>query len=62
MECCRSQEFRLQLDLHGWLIGINMFQTTNWSVPLGRSIIATDEVMGVDWLMHGNPVRDESTL
>ena len=43
-----KQEFRLQLDLHGWLIAIKMFQTTDWSVPLGRSIIASDEVIGVD--------------
>ena len=30
-----KQELRLELDLHGWLIGIKMFETDDWSVHLG---------------------------
>jgi hypothetical protein len=30
-----KQEMRLELDLHGWLIGIKMFETHDWSIHLG---------------------------
>jgi hypothetical protein len=30
-----KQELRLELDLHGWLVGIKMFQTNDWSIHLG---------------------------
>jgi hypothetical protein len=30
-----KQELRLELDLHGWLIGIKMFETNDWSIHLG---------------------------
>jgi hypothetical protein len=31
----RKQELRLELDLHGWLIGIKMVETNDWSIHLG---------------------------
>jgi len=30
-----KQELRLELDLHGWLIGVKMFETRDWSAHLG---------------------------
>src|ERR1022692_2472993 len=30
-----KRELRLELDLHGWLIGIKMFGTNDWSIHLG---------------------------
>ena len=30
-----KQELRLELDLHGWLVGIKMFETDDWSIHLG---------------------------
>jgi hypothetical protein len=30
-----KQELGLDLDLHGWLVGLNMFETSNWSVNIG---------------------------
>ena len=30
-----KQELRLELDLHGWLVGIKMFETTDWSIHIG---------------------------
>jgi hypothetical protein len=30
-----KQELRLELDLHGWLVGIKMFVTNDWSIHLG---------------------------
>jgi len=42
-ECCwfllrfpiGKQELRLELDLHGWLVGIKMFESNDWSIHLG---------------------------
>ena len=30
-----KQELRLELDLHGWLIGVKMFETNDWSIHIG---------------------------
>jgi hypothetical protein len=30
-----KQELRLELDMHGWLVGIKMFETNDWSIHLG---------------------------
>jgi hypothetical protein len=30
-----KQELRLELDLHGWLVGVKMFETNDWSIHLG---------------------------
>jgi hypothetical protein len=29
------QELRLELDLHGWLLGMKVFDTSDWSLHLG---------------------------
>jgi hypothetical protein len=30
-----KQELRLELDLHGWLVGIKIFETRDWSIHVG---------------------------